>query len=162
MWPKFYKSNFKGTHTSDTNDSKVQSMLTFGTQHVTRNLPFHCIGCQKWFRLTLERFSLGDWKYLRRHFGNLGGINMDSTQNQFGASPNYYVRFCTEHHPEFWHTSIITGIITLQLASTSNTHTINKSSTHILTHMNKLFICWGLQPTIFKTVNTSTQHKSTS
>jgi len=109
-----------------------------------------------------ERFSLGDWKYLRRHSGDLGGISMDSTQNRFGTSLNYYVRFCTEHHPEFWHTSInhrnhhSTTSIYIQYTC------INKSSTHIHIHQNKLFICWGLQPTTFKTVNTSTLHRSTS
>jgi len=108
-----------------------------------------------------ERCYLGDWKYLKRHSGDLGGINTNSSQNRFGASLNYYVRFCTEHHPEFWHISInhrnhhSTTSIHIQYTYT------NKSSTHILKHLNKMFISYGLQPTIFKTVNTSTLHRST-
>lgn len=108
-----------------------------------------------------ERFSHGDWKYLRRYSGDLGGISTDSTQNRFGVSLNYYVKFCTEHHPEFWHTSInrrnhqSTPSIHIQYTYT------NKSSTHILKHLNKLFICCGLQPTIFKIVNAPTLHRST-
>lgn len=52
---KVYRSNYKVRHMSDTNDSKVQSLLTFGMHHVTWNLPFHCIGCQKWVRLTVGK-----------------------------------------------------------------------------------------------------------
>jgi len=32
---KVYRSNYKVRHMSDTNDSKVQSLLTFGMHHVT-------------------------------------------------------------------------------------------------------------------------------